>query len=408
MIDRMKESKTLYICFSVLLAILFWMYVRQVEDPVMNGTIWNVPVELTGESVLTSKGLAVANISDEMVDLKISAPASVLESLSRKNVTATLDVSKCVAGENTLYYTPKVASNVKQDGITWMSQSPESIVVRVEKLDSKVFPVEFRLVGSVADGYQAGTAAISPEMVTVSGPVDQVSQIAKVAAVLEVSELSEEYSGNLPLSLFNAKGELLEDLEVTMDTESVYVVVPVVVIREIDLTVKLVDGGGATEKNASYKIEPETITVSGSSEAMEGLTELSLGSVDLAKVNGTKIISLPITLQPQLENVSGITAANVTVTVSGLRTRSIEVDNITLYNKSSGYQVTVETKVCTVVIRGREEDLEMIDPSQLRVVVDMSNITTVGTYPVPAKVYLDTSDSVGVVGEYSVVVSISR
>lgn len=408
MIDRMKESKTLYICFSVLLAILFWMYVRQVEDPVMNGTIWNVPVELTGESVLTSKGLAVANISDEMVDLKISAPASVLESLSRKNVTATLDVSKCVAGENTLYYTPKVASNVKQDGITWVSQSPESVVVRVEKLDSKVFPVEFRLVGSVADGYQAGTAAISPEMVTVSGPVDQVSQIARVAAVLEVSELSEEYSGNLPLSLFNAKGELLEDLEVTMDTESAYVVVPVVVIREIDLTVKLVDGGGATEKNASYKIEPETITVSGSSEAMEGLTELSLGSVDLAKVNGTKIISLPITLQPQLENVSGITAANVTVTVSGLRTRSIEVDNITLYNKSSGYQVTVETKVCTVVIRGREEDLEMIDPSQLRVVVDMSNITTVGTYPVPAKVYLDTSDSVGVVGEYSVVVSISR
>lgn len=408
MIGRLKESKTLYICFSVLLAILFWLYVRQVEDPVMNGTIWNVPVELTGESVLTSKGLAVAELSDETVDLKISAPASVLESLSRKNVTAIVDVSKCVAGENTLYYTPKVASNVKQDGITWTSQSPETVAIRVEKLDSKVFPVEFRLVGSVADGYQAGTAAISPEMVTISGPVDQVSQIAKVAAVLEVNELSEEYSGNLPLTLFNAKGEKLEELEVTMDTDSVYVVVPVVVIREINLTVNLVSGGGATDENAVYKIEPETITVSGSSEAMEGLNELSLGSVDLAKVNGTKIISLPITLQPQLENVSGITSANVTVTVSGLRTRSIEVDNITLYNKSSGYQVTVETKVCTVVIRGREEDLEMIDPSQLRVVVDMSNITTVGTYPVPAKVYLDTSDSVGVVGEYSVVVSISR
>ena len=49
-----------------------------------------------------------------------------------------------------------------------------------------------------------------------------------------------------------------------------------------------------------------------------------------------------------------------------------------------------------------------IDPSQIRIVVDMGEITTVGTYSVPAKVYLDTSDSVGVVGEYSVVVSISR
>ena len=84
------------------------------------------------------------------------------------------------------------------------------------------------------------------------------------------------------------------------------------------------------------------------------------------------------------------------------------LENITLKNESSSYQVTVETKVCTVVIRGKEEDLELIDPSQIRIVVDMGEITTVGTYSVPAKVYLDTSDSVGVVGEYSVVVSISR
>ena len=139
-----------------------------------------------------------------------------------------------------------------------------------------------------------------------------------------------------------------------------------------------------------------------------GLTELSLGSVDLSKVNGTKVISFPISLQPQLKNVSGIQTANVTVTVSGLQTRSLDVDNISLINLSSSYEVSLETQVCTVVIRGREEDLALIDSSQIRVVVDLSDITTVGTYPVPATVFLDTSDSVGVVGEYSIVVSISR
>ena len=135
---------------------------------------------------------------------------------------------------------------------------------------------------------------------------------------------------------------------------------------------------------------------------------LSLGSIDLSKITGTKVISRPINLQSQLENVSGITSANVTVTVSGLKTRTLQVENITLKNESSAYDVTVETKICTVVIRGKEEDLELIDPSQIRIVVDMGEITTVGTYSVPAKVSLDTSDSVGVVGEYSVVVSISR
>lgn len=408
MIERLKENRTFYICLSVFLAILFWLYVREVEDPVMEGTIWNAPVEIIGESVLTSRGLAVAEIAVDTVDFKVNAPASVLESLSRKNVSASLDVSKCAAGENKLYYTPKVASNIKTDGISWMEQTPETITVRVEKLDSKVFDIEFQLRGSVAEGYQAGTVTIEPETVTISGPVDQVSQIAKAAAVLEVNELSEEYSGNLPLTLFNAKGEVLEDLEISMDMDSVYVVLPVVVVKEIPFTVKLVDGGGATSENATYKIEPERITVAGSAEAMDGLQELSLGSIDLSKVTGTKVISMPINLQTQLENISGITTANVTVTVSGLRTRTLQVENINLKNESSNYEVTVETKVCTVVIRGKEEDLELIDPSQIRVVVDMGEITTVGTYSVPAKVYLDTSDSVGVVGEYSVVVSISR
>ena len=226
--------------------------------------------------------------------------------------------------------------------------------------------------------------------------------------MLEINELSEQYAGNLPLTLYNAKGEELVNLEVTLDTESVYVVLPVVVVKEIDLSVKLIDGGGAKRENTVYKIEPESIIVAGSAEAMSGLSELSLGSIDLSKVTGTKVISMPINLQAQLENISGITSANVTVTVSGLKTRTLQVENITLKNESSSYHVTVETKVCTVVIRGREEDLELIDPSQIRIVVDMGEITTVGTYSVPAKVYLDTSDSVGVVGEYSVVVSISR
>ena len=408
MIERLKESKTFYICLSVLLAIIFWMYVREIEDPVMGGTVWNVPVEMTGESVLASQGLAVAEVSHENVDLKVNAPASVLDNLSRKNVSAILDVSKCVAGENTLYYTPKVASTVNTDGTTWVGQTPETIKVRVEKLDAKIFPVEFQLSGSVAEGYQADTAAIEPGTVTISGPVDQVSQVAKVVAKLEVNELSEQYAGNLPLTLYNAKGEELEDLEVTLDAESVYVVLPVVVIRDIDLSVKLIPGGGASESNAVFKIQPESITVSGSAEAMKGLTELSLGSVDLSRVNGTKVISFPISLQPQLKNVSGIPTANVTVTVSGLQTRSLNVDNISLINLSSSYEVSLATQVCTVVIRGSQEDLELIDPSQIRVVVDLSDITTVGTYPVPATVSLDTSDSVGVVGEYSIVVSISR
>ena len=260
----------------------------------------------------------------------------------------------------------------------------------------------------MAEGYQAGTAAISPETVTVSGPIEQVNRIARVVAILEATDLSQQYAGNLPLTLLDSSGEELTDLEVTLSAEYAYVVLPVVVVKEVDLTVEVIPGGGATEENATVKIEPETITVAGSQEALEALTEISLGSVDLSQVVGSRTYTLPIDLSASLENVSGITSATVTVTVEGLSTREFVVDNIRYVNEPEGCQVTIVTQERTVQVRGREEDLDLISASQLRIVADLSEYTSPGTYSVPVRVYLDSSSTVGVIGEYTITVTISR
>ena len=409
MMERLKESKWVYVLISVVLALTFWLYVRTVQDPQDSSWIYNVPVQVTGSTVLTRQGLTVAELSAETVNLRVEGPTSTLDDLLkyRKEIYVSVDVSKCAEGENQLAYVPVYPANVNKEKLITTERNPDAIAVTVEKLYTKTFEVEFQLKGKVAKGYQAGTPAVNPETVVVSGAVEQVSRVAKVAAILENENLNERFAGDLPLTLLDASGEVLEDLEVTLDTE-VYVVLPVVVVKEISLTVNFLAGGGATEDDIRYKIEPKTITVSGAEEDLRDLTELSLGSVDLAKVVGTNSITRPIDLDPRLENVSGITQATVEVTVSGLSTRSFDVDNIVLSNTPEGYTVTSATQVRTVVVRGREEDLDAIDASQLRIVADMSEISTVGTYSIPVKVYLDASSKVGVIGEYSIVVNISR
>ncbi len=408
--ERLRESKWVYMLLSILLAVVFWLYVRAELDPPQASWFYNIPVEITGESVLTRQGLTVSALSAEEVSLRVEAPASVLDNLARnrKDFWVTLDVSKCVEGENRLTYTPSWPTNINTENVTTMDREPEGILVTVEKLYTNTFHVEFQLRGKVADGYQAGTPAISPETVVVSGAVEQVSQVAKVIAVLETQDLNERFAGDLPLKLFNAAGEELTDLDVTLDSDYAYVVLPVVVEKEIPLTVNFLPGGGTTEEDMTWKISPKSIVVSGAEGDLQDLSELSLGSVDLSKVVGTNNITFPISLDPSLENVSGITSATVTVTINGLSTRTFDVDNIQLSNVPNGYSVTSATQVRTVVVRGKEEALGNIDVSQLRIVADMSDITTVGTYSVPVKVFLDANSSVGVIGDYSIVVKISR
>ena len=169
-------------------------------------------------------------------------------------------------------------------------------------------------------------------------------------------------------------------------------------VKRVKLTVNLLSGGGATAEQAKCEISPSTITVVGSKEELEGLTEISLGSIDLSQVVDTATISKPIVLSPTLENADGVTEAQVTVSVEGLATKTFTVTNIETVNQPGSYQVDVVTQERVVVIRG----------SQIRIVADLSDVTATGTYPVAATVYLNASDEVGPVGTYTINVNVRK
>lgn len=408
--EMLKDRKWAYVLLSVFLAVILWLYVRAEKDPVSDARIRNIPVQITGSSVLSSKGLTVAGLSSDRVSTTLQAPASVLSDISRKNITATIDVSRIdEAGEHTLSYNIVLPTNVNTDGVVIQEKEPETITVTVEKLYTSTLPIEFRFEGSVAKGYQAGTPTIDPVNVTINGAVEQVNRVARAVVVLEAKDLKEQYTGDLPIHLLDANGDELKDLEVELSSETAYIVYPIVVVKEIPLTVNVIAGGGATQENISEPlIVPSKITVAGTQEDIDHLTEISLGSIDLSKVVGTSNFTFTIDLDPSLENVTGITEAKVTVTVSGLETRSFEVGNIKLQNIPRGYSAKADTEAKTVYVRGKADELAMIDSSQLRIVADLKEVTGSGTYTIPVRVYLDAGTEVGVIGDYSIVVSVTR
>ena len=408
--EMLKDRKWAYVLLSVFLAVILWLYVRAEKDPVSDARIRNIPVQITGSSGLSSKGRTVAGLSSDRVSTTLQAPASVLSDISRKNITATIDVSRIdEAGEHTLSYNIVLPTNVNTDGVVIQEKEPETITVTVEKLYTSTLPIEFRFEGSVAKGYQAGTPTIDPVNVTISGAVEQVNRVARAVVVLEAKDLKEQYTGDLPIRLLDANGDELKDLEVELSSETAYIVYPIVVVKEIPLTVNVIAGGGATQENISEPlIVPSKITVAGTQEDIDHLTEISLGSIDLSKVVGTSNFTFTIDLDPSLENVTGITEAKVTVTVSGLETRAFEVGNIKLQNIPRGYSAKADTEAKTVYVRGTADELAMIDSSQLRIVADLKEVTGSGTYTIPVRVYLDAGTEVGVIGDYSIVVSVTR
>ena len=193
MMARLKESRWVYILLSVLLAIIFWFYVRASVDPNGVTSIHNVQVETTGTSVLTSQGLTISDISPQVVELHVEGANSVRTDLLRKRgeLSVVVDVSRCVEGENTLKYRPSWPENFNSEEVFLQNQEPSTITVTVEKLFAKPFDVQFHLEGRVAKGYQMGTPAVEPEQVSALEP-EAVPEPAEPAALPAVEEPGEK------------------------------------------------------------------------------------------------------------------------------------------------------------------------------------------------------------------------
>ena len=410
---KIRDSKWLYMVLSLFLAIVLWRYVTNDLNPTQTDTLTNVPVVFNGLDSLEERGMMISEGLEQTVTLRIQAKRNVIQQLSNENVSVVIDVSTITStGEKTVTdYNVTFPRAVANDPITIRSRSPSTITFTVSNWVEREIEVRGNFTGSVADGYQMGDLTVSPSTITIQGQEELVNLVDYALVTLSQENLSETYTGELPYTLIGFNGEELsmEKLNLEVSSSAVVVTLPVMQLKEVELVVDVIPGGGATEQDAKITIDPSTIMVSGDEDALAGLEQITIGEVDLQQIFGTDTFTFPIHLSEQLTNVSGVSEATVTVSIEDLATRTLEVDNISVLTPD-GYTADLVTQSRLVMIRGSEEAVAQVIPSQIRIVADLSEASlATGTQTVPVKVYLDGASDVGVVGtDYKITVTISR
>ena len=410
---KIRDSKWLYMVLSLFLAIVLWRYVTNDLNPTQTDTLTNVPVVFNGLDSLEERGMMISEGLEQTVTLRIQAKRNVIQQLSNENVSVVIDVSTITTtGEKTVTdYNVTFPRAVANDPITIRSRSPSTITFTVSNWVEREIEVRGNFTGSVADGYQMGDLTVSPSTITIQGQEELVNLVDYALVTLSQENLSETYTGELPYTLIGFNGEELsmERLNLEVSSSAVVVTLPVMQLKEVELVVDVIPGGGATEQDAKITIDPSTIMVSGDEDALAGLEQITIGEVDLQQIFGTDTFTFPINLSEQLTNVSGVSEATVTVSIEDLATRTLEVDNISVLTPD-GYTADLVTQSRLVMIRGSEEAVAQVIPSQIRIVADLSEASlATGTQTVPVKVYLDGASDVGVVGtDYKITVTISR
>lgn len=409
----MKKSKLTSIALSLVIAFGLWLYVVTNVSQEADYTIYNVPVVMEGETVLTERNLMITSVSADDVDLTLSGNRSDLAKVSSGNTILKVDLTKIYEpGEKiALNYNPVFPSDVPTNALTIQNRHPANIYITVEARRTKEVPVEVVWIGSTPDGFMSDreNRVLDYSSVTVVGPASVADLIEKAVIEVDLSEQKESLSQDYRYTLCDADGNPVDAELITTNVESIRLDVKIHKVKEVKLIAEVIYGGGATEKNTTVEIEPAVIRLSGGSAVLEELGDsINVGKIDLRTIEKSQEINIPITLPEAVTNLSNITEAKVNIRFTGLLVKEFEVDTIEAVNVPEGLEVEIMEKKMTVALRGTAMDLSRILPEDIIVRADFTGAVA-GTSTFKATVHFaDDLSSIGAIRSYSVTANLTE
>lgn len=412
---KITDSNVLWMLVSILAAVIFWMYVSSTEGVEVTRSITNVPVIFRGEdSLRVSRDLIVTEQDQTSVDLTLSGKRRVLSQLNNDNVTAVIDLLKLTSdGQYTVAYELSYPGGVTGSDVSVVDRSVDVINFYLDKLSRKTVEVRGDFTGTTAEGYLAEESlAFDPLVVNLSGPKKSISRVdcAYVSITRENVDRTLQYSTTF--DLLDADGEVVDDSQIERDIDEVRVTLNILSTKQVPLDVTILDGGGATRAdNTNIVIEPASILLAGDASVIDSTTKLNLGTIDLSLFATDYSATYNIVIPAETENLTGVNEASVTVSITGLATKtfSIPQDNLSCINVPEEYTAAIITQSLNVTVRAPQEILNQIEEENLRAVADLSDAAALspGVFNPTTRIYIDGFTEAGVVGDYRIYIMLN-
>ncbi|NCB42862.1 MAG: hypothetical protein EOM59_09600 [Clostridia bacterium] len=354
---------------AVVIALILWVYVVNVINPPSSTTIADVPVQLLNQEVLATSGLAIAGIDQYTVDVVIEGARSDVLLVEADDITATADLFGLGKGQNYLL----VNVNVPEK-ITVREVKSGRIPVLIDELVKVSKPVELN-VSYDGEGYEVGGVILSPSSVSVIGAKSLVDQVPYVQIKLSQKQLKEE-SSTLQCSTeaVDEEGNIVKGVRISSSYVDVTASLYETKIVPLEVPVEGVLPEGIELKSRHL---PQSITIKGTKDLLESIQAVIAKPIQIG--NLTEDTTLPV--EPILPEGLEIAKESVDLTavfrLSTMKEVSFEYnsEDIWIYNIPEGYHVVVLTAKITVVAKGEEAIIDVLQNTDLQPAIDAASLT---------------------------------
>ncbi len=364
---RPTREQLLRFAISLLLSVLLWGWVTQVQDPFRERNLAGITIQ---EGSLPDNLQIVTSLPDARVT--VSGSRSDVEAVRQSEIVVTTDTSG-ISNAGT-FQVPLTVSGVD---VSEVSVEPREVTIQIDERETVVLPL--RVDKTEAAGDQVTTSDVQPRVsqVTVTGPRSAVDRVHEVILPIAIDESNVSYDTSIVPIAVDATGLPITEVQILPETVLVHVEVQrqgrsVSVIPNV--TGSPADGYAVQQRRAL----PDTIVVNGPEELLADLLFVNTDPVDISGV--TESISTVVGISDLPEGVTIIEPANgqveVRVAIEDSTTTSQSIPNlpVAVLGLAEGQSAVVEPQAISIDVSAPSEVLQQMTPADVTVLVDVSGL----------------------------------
>ncbi|MDD7511276.1 MAG: CdaR family protein [Peptostreptococcaceae bacterium] len=376
----MLSNKKVNLIISLLVAIVLWGYVVGEINPEISKTFRDLPINYLNEGQLAEKGMAVASISNEKVNITVKGERSRINKMDNGDVVPSVDLSDAAKGDNEYKIGVKVPDNV-----TVENRSVSKVVVKIETLISEKRDVRVSYSGAFNEGNEGITLSNDTETVQISGAKSNVEKVKYVRAQINSEKLGNTAASfKVELLPVDSAGKVVEHISLDVNTAEISAVLGKT--KDVELEVPVIgQDSGVKEKSVSA---PKSITIKGLASTVDGISKITAESIDVSGITETTNVDIIPILPEGVEISDKSKKLKATVNVIELESKSFsyENDEIKIVGTENGHIGKVTGKV-GITVSGKKKQLNAISKGDIELTVDLSGLGT-GTHSVEVKASL--------------------
>lgn len=380
-IGKLLYNDRFVMLFSVILAFAIWVNISLTSQETRYLTVTDIPITMPE----LGNDLRVFGSEEQTAEVRISGNSLVVASVTNSDIYITAaDTSQLTApGTYSINLVPKKGS-IKNDYNFDSTVRPSSINIYVDRYAEKEINITDKIdVSTVDKDHYAATTTLARQTVTVKGAEAVINSIAEADAEYSfVDALSETKTIDASIVLRDANGDIVPTDYITLDTTLVSATVPILKVKTVDIVPTIINVPDSFEYDSNYvTVEPSTIQIAVPDDVTDDISSIATAEIDLSKVDlSNNKFSVDLEIPSGIRNLKQITSADVTFNAEELSTKKIKLSTFTIINESENRKTTVSTKSIEVTLVGARDQLSGVTAANVTAVVDMASKVSFAGY----------------------------